>query len=405
LNKITISLPSLGENVESGVIVSLLVSPGELISLNQTILEVETDKVTAEVPSDQEGKIIDILVKEGDEISEGDAILTLMSEAILEEANTIAITATAQSTEEEFPSEPMKGLGIESVKNFVSNRGSVARATPRAKKLSRELGIEINQVKPKGSAILEEDIKSYIRQTPQRSINEDVKTVEISQSWGEVRRESMSGVMKATASNMAHAWKTIPHAWLTEDINITSLEAERKSLNAEQEDIKLSATVFIVKCISRALQKFPLFNASIDSKSHEILYKEKINIGVAVDTEYGLFVPVIKDAAHMGLNAIAGELIRLSERAKTKKLAMDDLEGGGFTISNLGTIGSTSIYPIINPPQVAILGVARYKLDHAGQKIVTMTIGFDHRLINGADAARFLQFVKQLMESPVRILA
>ncbi len=411
MSTITIKLPSLGENVERGTIVSLLVSPGEFISVNQTILEVETDKVTAEVPSEIEGTIVDIMVAEGDEIAEGEAILTLESgEAAEEESSSgedvadqaMAVPATAAATHAR--EEPLLSAMPASGAHPVQRADGSYRATPKARKLSRELGIEIAHVNPSGSAITERDIKAHIRTVPQSAAPQSPR-LDISSSWGDVSREKMSGIMKATAANMTQAWQTIPHVWLTEDINITALEDQRKSLNAEQEEIKLSTTVFIVKCISKSLLKYPIFNASIDMASQEIIYKDKINIGVAVDTDHGLFVPVIKDTQHMGLNVIGQELISLSEKAKAKKLSMSDLEGGGFTISNLGTIGSTSIFPIINAPQVAILGVARYKLNHLNQKILTVTLGFDHRVINGADAARFLQQLKYLMESPVRILA
>jgi len=406
LSTITIKLPSLGESVDSGTIISLLVSPGEFVSLNQTILEVETDKVTAEVPCDAEGTIVEIMVQEGDEIAEGDAILTIESSR-----NTDAAKVVEPEVKTSEPIQAIEEITVQTVRPVASEKrlsprrkDNSFRATPKARKLSRELGIEISRVSFIGDVIVEADIKAHIRNVPHDTAPRQ-KQLDISHAWGDVTKVKMSGIMKATATNMAQAWQTIPHAWLTEDIDITALEEQRKILNAEQEEIKLSTTVFIVKCVSKSLQKYTIFNASVDMATHEIIYRDRINIGVAVDTDHGLFVPVIKDTQQMGLNDIGHELSNLGVKAKAKKLSMGDLEGGGFTISNLGTIGSTSIFPIINAPQVAILGVARYKLNHLNQKILTVTLGFDHRVINGADAARFLQQVKYLMESPVRILA
>lgn len=208
--------------------------------------------------------------------------------------------------------------------------------------------------------------------------------------------------MKATVANMEKSWREIPHAWLTDMADITSLEAKRKAIN-QYHKLSVSTTIFIIKAIAKALEEFPIFNASLDMQSQSIIYKDYINIGIAVDSQDGLYVPVLRDANKKSLSHLSDELKELSEKAVSKKLTLSDLEGGNFSISNLGGIGTTSIFPLVVPNQVAILGVARYQqVDN--KKHLPLTIAFDHRIINGADAARFLQFVISLLGNPIKIL-
>lgn len=217
----------------------------------------------------------------------------------------------------------------------------------------------------------------------------------------------MSGIAQATSKNMTTAWSKIPHAWLQEKADITALEAKRQLYKGQVKEAggSLTITAILVKVMAKALEKFPLFNTSLDERTQEVIYKSYIHIGVAVDTEKGLVVPKIENAHQKSITEIALGLSEISQKARNKKLTAQDLEGATFTISNLGGIGTTSIFPIVNFPQVAILGIAASKKEalwiedeFQPRLLMPMTIGFDHRVINGADAARFLQYVKQLLE-------
>ncbi|MDB4293486.1 2-oxo acid dehydrogenase subunit E2, partial [Maribacter sp.] len=225
--------------------------------------------------------------------------------------------------------------------------------------------------------------------------------------WGAIRSEAMTGIMQATSTNMTTSWSQIPHAWLQEKVDITYLEERRQAHKAafKAKGSALTITGILVKVVAKALQDFPIFNASIDTRNAAIVYKDYINVGVAVDSDRGLMVPVLKNADQKSIADIAIELATLAQKVKSKKIAIEELEGATFTISNLGGIGTSAIFPLVSFPQVAILGVAGSQTEAIhidGQfqprLMMPLTIGFDHRVVNGADAARFLKHVKNLLE-------
>lgn len=426
-----IRLPSLGEGIEKGTIVSILVKVGDQVSFDQPLLEVETDKVTIEIPSEQEGEITAILVKTGDEIPEGTVILQIKEDNKVPVAE-VAISNSDVSIpvqEKEIPLQeilqekdqtkaPEKRLEASaqpivpsSVQTSKSKPGF--RASPLARKMAREIGIDIHTITPSRASgrVSVQDVKAHARALNQGRSNGQFSGPSPSlpdfSKWGNIRRESMSGIAQATSKNMRTAWSQIPHAWLQEKADITDVEQKRQLYKTQVKAAggSLTITAILVKVLAKALEKFPLFNASIDEASKEIIYKEYIHIGVAVDTEKGLVVPKITDANQKSITEIALALNDISQKARDKKLTTHDLEGASFTISNLGGIGTTAIFPIVNFPQVAILGVAASKKEALWVEnefhprlMMPMTIGFDHRVINGADAARFLQYVKQLLE-------
>ncbi|MFK7982796.1 MAG: dihydrolipoamide acetyltransferase family protein [Saprospiraceae bacterium] len=415
-----ITLPSLGESVETGTIISILVKVGDSIQLDQPLMEVETDKVTAEVPAEYEGIVKAILVEVGQEIGEGTPIFQVDSSA--ETTADVEVLAPVNKT-----TTPTKEVIIEQVATPtqtpapVNNRLEIQskpakakggfRASPLAKKFAREIGISISEItttRP-SKRISMQDVKDFAKKVNQQKSNTIAPAVPLPnfEKWGTIRRQPMSGISKATSSNMTTAWSQIPHAWLQERIDITDLETKRQTYKnqVKEQGGALTITAILIKVVAKALEKFPLFNASIDPETNEIIYKEYINIGFAVDTERGLLVPKIADANQKSLTAISIALKEISQKAKAKQLNTTHLEGATFTISNLGGIGTTAIFPIVNFPQVAILGVAASRLepiwvDGSFQPRLCMpiTIGFDHRAINGADAARFLQYLKGLLE-------
>lgn len=405
-------LPSLGEGIESGTVVSILIKVGDTIEKEQSLIEVETDKVTMEVPSNYEGKVSKIRVKLGDQISVGEALFEIESEEHgVEEVVHPAEEAEAQidSTENiEDPSETsaFPKNGIPQNPAIRRERKEGLRSTPKARKLARELGVGISTVATMNDVIVADDIKSHLRAN-HRGYIEDVPQGPASlpnfSKWGSTHTESMPAVMKATARNMMQSAGEIPHAWLQAEADITETEIHRKELN-EYYGLKISLTVFIAKAVAKTLREYPKFNSSLNYHSQEIIFKDYVNIGVAVDTEHGLFVPVMKNVDQLSLSQIATTLSDLAERAKSKKLKMDELEGGNMTISNLGGFGTTAIFPIILPPQVAIIGVASFQ-NRDQRKYLPLTIGFDHRIIDGADAGRFLKRLVGYLKNPVNILA
>lgn len=419
-----LKLPSLGESVESGTIVSILVKVGDKITYDQPLMEVETDKVTAEVPSEQEGIVTAILYKVGDEIAEGATFIQLKTDNpasdSVELESSPAPAAQELIIESQVQVIEQKKMEVDSLStpkklniSAPSTRKKGFRASPLARKMARELGLDIHEVTTERTSgrISMQDVKDYAKQLNQNRVNgttgfAPLKLPDFSK-WGNIRKEKMSGIAQATSKNMTTAWSHVPHAWLQEKADITDLENKRQfhKVKVKDQGGSLTITAILVKVIAKALEEFPIFNASLDGTNKEIIYKEYIHIGVAVDTEKGLVVPKIENANQKNITQIANDLGTLSKKARAKKLTADDLSGATFTISNLGGIGTTSIFPIVNHPQAAILGIAASKKEaiwindsFQPRLMMPMTIGFDHRIINGADAARFLQYIKQLLE-------
>lgn len=404
-----IKLPSLGEGIEKGTIIAIHVGKGDIISAEQILMEVETDKVVVEVPSDFGGEIIKILVNIGDEIDEGTPIIQISSTSsdppgeganiVLEEA----VPEVEKITKIETPIVNLRS----------GTREGKFRASPLARKIAREIGIDIATMPLTSGSnrISVQDVKNYAKSINQSSAtNGPAMTMAVLpdlSKWGTIRSESMTGIMQATSKNMSMSWSNIPHAWLQEKVDITYLEQKRQAHKGafKAQGSSLTITGILVKVVAKALEDFPIFNASIDTQNRAIVYKNYINIGVAVDTDRGLLVPVLKDANHKSITNISLELGNLAEKVKSKKISAEELDGATFTISNLGGIGTSAIFPLVSFPQVAILGVASSSTEAVhmdGQfqprLIMPLTIGFDHRIINGADAARFLKHVKTLLE-------
>ena len=302
----------------------------------------------------------------------------------------------------------------------VRRAGHLAPASPAIRRLARELGIDINKVVGTGpeGRIDEEDVKNYVKEIisrapAARSAGETLAPLPDFAKWGQIERKPMSNVRRATAEHLAQAWHNVPQVTQFDSADVTELENLRRRFSDPQNSggPKITVTAIALKVVAAALQKSPQFAASIDMAGREIIYKHYCNIGIAVDTTYGLIVPVVRDADQKSIPQLARELTELSERAREKKLSLEEMAGGVFTITNLGGIGGTGFSPIVNYPEVAILGISRLSVEprHVDgsfqpRKILPLSLSYDHRLIDGADAARFLRWVAEALEQPALLL-
>jgi len=439
-------LPELGENIESGDLVKVLVSVGQQIAKDQSVLELETDKATIEVPAPVGGLVKEIHVKEGDKVKVGQLLITFedgagaapQKESAKAQTSTSSKPPTAASEPKSAPPKPQAPPTAEAPTRSAEPpavvttdqtaapqatsasppaepevSGTIIPASPSVRRQARELGIDITQVRGSGPGgrISAEDVVEHAREIIHgggASLAGAASLPDFAK-WGAIERKPMSNIRRKTAEHMAYAWATAPRVTQYDRADITGLEDLRKRFakKAEAAGGKLTVTAIAVKVIVSALRAFPQFAASIDVRANEIIYKKYFHIGVAVDTDRGLLVPVIRNADRKNIIELAGELARLAEKARNKKLTPDEMEGGVFTITNLGGIGGTNFSPIVNAPEVAILGISRASLEPVyvdGQLVprlmLPLSLSYDHRLIDGADAARFLRWVAEALEQP-----
>ncbi|HXF12753.1 MAG TPA: dihydrolipoyllysine-residue acetyltransferase [Terriglobales bacterium] len=435
-------LPELGENIHQGDLVRLMISPGAQVSEGQTVMELETDKAVVEVPSSLTGIVKDVLVSQGEKIKVGQLIFTLEPGATAQSTSQkpfraeevhdharAAFQAVIQSegkTEEQAlpPDQPQAApvatfsmpLHLDRAAG-VEHRGPVP-AAPHVRRLARELGIDIHNVPGNGPGgrISESDVKVYTKSMITATAVAGPASTHVKQpalpdfsKWGKIERVSMRGVRRKTAEHMWEAWSAIPHVTQQDKADITELEHLRTKFapKAAEAGGKMTVTAIALKVCASALKIFPQFNASIDMEKEEIVYKQFINIGVAVDTDRGLLVPVIRDVDKKNIVELAAELTGLSKKARDKKLSPADMEGGTFTITNLGGIGGTGFSPIVNYPEVSILGLSRSSMEPVWmdnkfepRMVLPLSLSYDHRLIDGADAARFLRWIAEAFEQP-----
>lgn len=440
-------LPELGENISQGDLVRLMISPGTKVSEGQPVMELETDKAVVEVPSSVSGVVREIKVKEGEKIKVGQVIFTLdggastsaparPSSAPVEHVSgqhgarlafQAAIRAEGKTEEQALPPDQPAQPAVPAF-SMPAQLGKVAGtehrqpvpAAPHVRRLAREVGVDLYEVKGSGPGgrISEEDVKAYAKallsaataaaQAPRAGHFAQPQLPDFAK-WGKIERVSMRGVRRKTAEHLAEAWNTIPHVTQHDRADITELEQLRARFapKAEEAGGKMTVTAIALKVCAAALKVFPQFNASIDIEKEEIVYKQYINIGVAADTDRGLLVPVIRDVEKRNIVELAVELSQLSRKAREKKLAPADMEGGTFTITNLGGIGGVGFTPIVNYPEVAILGLSRSRMEpewingkFEPRLILPLSLSYDHRLIDGADAARFLRWIAEAFEQP-----
>ncbi|MCE5336535.1 MAG: 2-oxo acid dehydrogenase subunit E2 [Desulfobacteraceae bacterium] len=448
-------LPDLGEGIHEGEIIEVLVKVGESVQDGQTVLIIETDKATAEVPSPVTGKVEEIRVTAGDVVKVGDVLIVFSREGETaskaakapdekpaEPEKTAQIEEHAKSEEAEAPAKPERPPAPEKPHEpeMPPPTGAPGQkvqgpvpASPSTRRLARELGVDLHQVTPSGPGgrVSSEDVRVFAekgRQPPGKkepaSPAEETREPEPARaaaqdydSLGPVEHVPLRSVRRSTAKHLSVAWSQIPHVTHMDVADITELEAFR--LRQRQKDDApgkaLSMTVFMLKAAAGAIRRFPRFNSSIDMEREEIILKHYCNMGVAVDTERGLLVPVIRDVDRKSIGELAVELRQLAEKTRQGKATAEDMSGGTFTLTNVGPMGGTGFFPIINHPQVAILGMAQARLqpvvrgDRDNYEIVPrlmlpLVITFDHRVIDGAEAARFLTTIVKAVENPESLL-
>jgi pyruvate dehydrogenase E2 component (dihydrolipoamide acetyltransferase) len=435
-------LPELGENIHQGELVRLMIAPGTKVSEGQPVMELETDKAVVEVPASVGGVVKEVLVQEGQKVQVGQLIFTLegaASPAVEKRSSApvehisgqqaarlsfqMAMRAEGKTEQQALPPDqpqatpPTFAMPAQLGKVAGTEHREPVAAAPHVRRLARELGLDIYNVAGTGPGgrISEDDVKAYAKasliaaqQAPQAARLAEPKLPDFTK-WGKVERVSMRGIRRKTAEHLREAWNTIPHVTQHDRADITELEQLRTKFapRAEEAGGKMTVTAIALKVCASALKVFPQFNASIDMEKEEIAYKQYIHIGVAMDTDRGLLVPVIRDVDKKNIVELATELSQLSKKARDKKLTPDEMEGGTFTITNLGGIGGTAFTPIVNHPEVAILGLSRGRMEpewihgkFEPRLILPLSLSYDHRLIDGADAARFLRWICEAFEQP-----
>ncbi len=417
-------IPELGEGVTEGTVLAVLVKAGDTISADQPLLEIETGKATVELPSTASGKVSNVLLKEGAKAKVGDVILTLdggSAQAEKKSSTKSSAKPAASAPQPERTAQPEIPSARAAIEPGVTLGAShtPVRAAPSVRKFARELGVDIQRVpfSSKDGRITIEDVKAYtkqlVQQKPKGAASAAVApALELPDftKWGEITREPQNAIRRVTAAHMSACWTTIPHVTQHHWADITQLEAMRKQYakKAEKAGGKLTLTAILLKIVASALKAFPKFNASIDTTNNEIIYKKYINIGVAVDTPKGLLVPVIRNVDAKNIIEIAAELTDIANRARENKISPKDLQGGTFTLTNLGGIGGSHFTPIVNCPEVAILGVGRGEqrpvyMDGKFEPrlMMPLSLSYDHRLIDGADGARFVVWIGEAINEPL----
>ena len=434
---IEVTLPELGENIAKGDVVRVLVNVGDMVEKDQSVLELETDKATIEVPSSAAGKVSEVRVKAGESVKVGQAIV------VLDESGAAAGKAPAKAEAAAKPdakpappaAEPAKAPAAEASKPATQKTASVvdiqtARplpppprvdggapvpAAPSVRRYARELGVNIADVSGTGPGgrIGQHDVKSRVQTLlagggtgrPAAPPLPDFSR------WGEVEITPMSNIRRKTAEQLSASWMA-PHVTQHDKADVTALEEFRRAYGPRVDAAggKLTVTAILVKIAALAIQRYPQFASSVDMANQTVIVKKYCHIGLAVDTPNGLLVPVIRDVDRKTLSEIAVEMGTLSKKAREKKLGLDEMAGGVFTITNLGGIGGTSFTPIVNQPEVAILGVSRGAMEpvwrdgaFAPRQMLPLSLSYDHRVIDGADGIRFLRFIAEALEQPLTV--
>jgi len=434
-----IRVPEVSDGVTEGLVISVAVAVGDKVEADQTLLEMETDKAVVAIPSPFAGTITEIRVSEGETVQVGAVIMTGESDGgeVAAPAPAPAEEPAAAPTDEPAAAPVAEPVAVPAAApsqvsdvdlTLVRQGERVAPAAPSVRRLARDLGVDIYQVQGTGpgSRISEEDVRLFVRETMQRitgggpapMVSAEFPGLHAQRplpdfsKWGGVTQEPMSKVRSLTADAMSYAWSTIPMVTQYDKADITDLEEFRKEFNRKVDpEGKLTMTAILVKVCAAALRAFPQFNSTLDLARREMILKDYVHIGVAVDTPGGLLVPVLRDADGKGIETLAVELNELAAKTRERRMSPADLEGGSFTISNLGGIGGTAFTPIVYAPQVAILGVSRAAMEPVWdgsqfnpRLVMPLSLTYDHRVIDGADGARFLRWICQAIEKPINLV-
>ena len=451
-------LPLISEGVEAADIAAVHVHEGDMVEAGQIVLEVETEKAVAEIPSPQAGRISKILVKPGQTVKIGEHLLTIdesgapagggktpaaaapaakaptpsksappaaqAPKAEAQSPKTPAPEPAAPATKTaDAPARPTAPPTVVATRTHIDDNGhdeAPVAAGPATRRLARELGVDLHQVSGSGPGgrITTDDVQAFVRTlTSGRSFNVvgpmSVVALPPFDRFGPTERQPMNKLARVSAANLSVAWQTIPHVTQHELADVTDLEQARQGYmkSVGQNGPKVTMTAIMVKAVVGALKAYPNFNSSIDIEAGELVIKRYYHIGVAVDTEYGLLVPVIRDADRKTVLTIAGELSELARKARDRKLDMADMQGGTFTITNLGGIGGTAFTPIVNHPEAAILGMSRTQTQVklvdgklVERLMLPLSLSYDHRIVNGADAARFVVKLSAILSDCFQLL-
>ncbi len=439
----TISITDIAE-FDSVDVVEVLVKKGDEVEVNQPLVTIESEKAMMDYPSPHAGIVQEVIVQDGGKIKEGDALISLkvVTDSVASQTENLSNSSHESSEHAEQSVANQSSINQASDKTTVTSSvssqvsgqasghvsgqasdqassdkasgqvsGTTAYASPASNKYARELGVNLDNVQGSGRnrRIIKEDIQQHVReglQSTRIAGAKPAKALDFSK-YGESTAKELTKIQKLTANNMLNAWQSIPHVTHFDQADVTQLELHRKQLANELADkkIKLTPLVFVAKALVAALKKFPQFNSSLDSVSETLIYKDFFHLGIAVDTEYGLFVPVLRDVNKKSIEQLAVELIEISNLAKQRKLTPKHMGGASMTISSLGNLGGKYFTPIINPPEVAILGLSKMMVKDEilasrieQHKLLPLSLSYDHRVINGADAARFCTYLKSVLE-------
>jgi len=435
---VEVKVPDIGD-FDSVEIIEVLVAVGDQIAEEDSLITVESDKASMEIPSSHAGIVKEVKVKVGDSIAQGDVVIVLEASAdtaaeTTEDSSQAAVEEKSAETVAEKPAEkpaaaPTPAPTAEPRPSPTANIDPVsfklAHASPAVRKFARELGVDLSKVTGSGrnARIVKEDVQGFVKQVMSSGATsasgaaampgiEPMPEIDFSQ-WGEVETKALSKINKLTGRFLHRNWVTVPHVTQFDEADITSLEAFRKQSNKdyEKEGVKFTMLSFIMKAVAAGLKKYPRFNSSLSPNGENLIMKNYFNIGVAVDTPDGLVVPVIRDVDKKSLVDISLELREMSGKARDKKLSPADMQGGCMSISSLGGIGGTKFTPIVNAPEVAILGVSKAEMkpvwngsEFEPRLMCPLSLSYDHRVIDGAEGARFITYVSHLLADARRLL-
>ncbi len=411
-----IILPELGDEIEAGDVVNILVSKGDKVEKGSVLFELETEKVVVEFPSPQSGRIMEIHIQKGDTVKVGQLLFTLDINGEKEKSEETEISQEEKKVVRQHEQSPEPSREPETQplpEDETEPVGELLPAGPATRKLARELGLDLSKVQgtASGGRITLDDVKSYVKHcltsTPGSAVVPATELPDFSQ-WGPVERKPLSSLRRKVAENLGAAWSAVPLVTQFDEADITELENLRKKYveSVKEKGGKLTITIFVMKALVTALKAFPQFNATLNVHHGEIIYKQYFNIGVAVATPSGLIVPVMKNVDGKSLAELAIELTELSQKVRDRKVPLEDLRGGNISVSNLGGIGGTGFTPLVNPPDVAVVGLSRSRVVPVWQEgkveprfIMPFSVSYDHRVIDGADGARFARLVAHEMET------
>ncbi len=423
---IEIRVPDVG-NVAEIDVVEVLIQAGDVVALEQTVATLETDKASMDLPSSVAGTIQQVYIKPGDKVSEGSLIATVLASteqlAVAEPAPVAAIAAetpVAVKAPEPTVELPVKAAPEIKVQSPDVATGK-AHASPSVRLFARELGVDVAKIKTgsgRKGRILKDDVKNFVKKVMAEGVVAtgagipSIPAVDFT-PFGETETLKLSKIKRLTGQNLSRVWLNLPMVTYHDEADITDLEAFRNALNAEKAkgELKITGLMFIIKALVAAMQQFPSFNASLSADGESLILKKYFNIGIAVDTPNGLVVPVLRNANTKSINELAVELAEKSDKARLGKLLPSDMQGGCLTVSSLGGIGGTAFTPIVNAPEVAILGVTRAKMqpvwngkEFVPRLMLPLDLTYDHRVIDGAEGARFMAAVKQYLGDIRRLL-